>query len=202
MEKEYWDKFYKQEMFKDVLPPSQFAAFTAGMLSTKEVLVIDYGCGTGRDSIFLANYVEKVIAVDQVNSISDNLIDCNDKLTFCYPKELEKKVKKYRNKGLTSIIYARFFLHALDESEQDLFLDFCNKLLFQGELLFFEFRTTEDEALEKETKKHYRRYQSLRHLCLALKEKGFDVVYSIEGKGYAVYKKDDAIVARVVAQKI
>ena len=68
MEKEYWDTFYKQEKTKsDILPPSQFAAFTAGMLSTKESLIIDYGCGTGRDSIFLTNYAEKVIAVDQVS---------------------------------------------------------------------------------------------------------------------------------------
>lgn len=202
MEKDYWKKFYRKDSeASDLLPPSQFAAFVAGIITTRDLTVIDYGCGTGRDSVFLSNYVNRVIAVDQVNSIHSDVVIKNNNLFFCYPEDLKDSIKTYAaNQNIC--VYARFFLHAIDDKEQSNFLDSCSELLSKGEQVFFEFRVEKDRVLKKETAKHYRRYQSLSSLCSSLEKRGFDVVYSAEGRGFAVYKQDDAVVARVVAQKV
>ena len=48
----YWDKYYSKLKNNNRLIPSQFAAFVAGELNTNSIL-IDIGCGNGRDSFFL-----------------------------------------------------------------------------------------------------------------------------------------------------
>ena len=59
-EKDYWNTFYSQFNYSI---PSQFCALMASEISTK-TKIIEYGCGNGRDSIFLAKNGYNIYALD------------------------------------------------------------------------------------------------------------------------------------------
>ena len=56
----YWDQFYKQDF---VHVPSQFCALVATDIKPHSI-VVDLGCGNGRDSHFFASANFSVVGVD------------------------------------------------------------------------------------------------------------------------------------------
>lgn len=99
-------------------------------------------------------------------------------------------------------VYARFFLHAITEDEQDYLLSILGKQLPSGAKLFFEYRTDRDRGDRKAFGNHYRRFQAHHEVLEGLRANGFHVEYDIEGKGFAKYKDEDAVVGRCIATKI
>ena len=61
----YWNNFYKNKIN---MLPTQFAVFVANEYPEKNN-VIDFGCGSGRDTLFLAKFYKKVIGIDASNEI-------------------------------------------------------------------------------------------------------------------------------------
>lgn len=202
MEKKYWSSFYNSHII-DTLPPSQFAAFVQMELNSsdhKEFVIIDYGCGSGRDSKFFKNYHSHVLSVDQVkHSIFE---DSNLEISFALPDELEFLLDASDVRDKVKCFYMRFFLHAISEKEQQLFFERLKKLCSNGDWACFEFRTDEDATLDKETAAHYRRYQSADAVMQQLVSFGFKVEYCVQGRGFAKYGKDDAHVARIIAKYV
>ena len=205
---DYWASFYStKSRGGSLMPPSQFAAFVAQELEP-ESPIFDVGCGNGRDSIFFAEMGFKVVALDAseeaikfvqgkarergLNNIKLILSDING------PKLRETLDQIAHAKAC---IYARFFLHAINEIEQATFLQTLSNSLRPGNRLAFEYRTIEDQFLEKEALPHFRRYQSAKNLNEQLQKLGFNKIYAIEGQGYAKYKTEDAIVARCIFEK-
>lgn len=197
MEKQYWSNYYRNGSKTSHFPPSQFAAFTVSFLDSVNGAIVDYASGNGRDSVFFANYFEEVISTDQVKGISEDQMKSYDNLTFCFPGELKRK----NIKSEKCTVYARFFLHAISELEQQKFFKNIKEFLVRGEKIFLEFRTDADHDRVKCTEEHYRRFQSVDDVVNQLSVFGFKTIYTREGLGFAVYKADDAHVGRIVAER-
>ena len=67
MEKKYWDSFYLQDGAPD--KPSNFATFIANEYSKFCNLIMDVGCGNGRDSFYFASQGIKSIGIDQSDEV-------------------------------------------------------------------------------------------------------------------------------------
>lgn len=206
----YWDSFYGSAVMKGLASPSQFAAFVA-QEATGFSLIVEVGCGNGRDSIFFARQGFKVVGVDGstnavegCRSLGATLNLDNIEFIACdVGSESFQKLLTDRMRAETGriAVYARFFLHAITEDEQASFLDFLSRTLRPGDIVAFEYRTPRDASLEKVTGSHYRRYVTPARLHATASERGFTVTYAIEGFGFAKYKQDDAYVARCVMEK-
>jgi len=106
------------------------------------------------------------------------------------------------NVDVNITVSTRFFLHSIDESQGDLFLDALSNALLQRDEIRSEYRSKEDEALPKVYGKgHYRRYIDTPVLLEKLNSRGFEVVYEITGLGMAKFKEDDPFVSRFIVKK-
>jgi len=179
MNKEYWEEFYKKH--RD-MTPSSFAAFCKKWIAPKDK-VVDVGCGNGRDTYFLNDYA-KTEGVDR--AVLPELLDT--KFYKLELSELLKKPCKY------SVVYSRFFLHAIADEEIDGLLRWCNGLFLA------EFRVVGDSP--KVFTGHERNFINTKDLLQKLHILGYDVIYFEKGRGLAKYKNEDPLIGRIVARKI
>lgn len=101
------------------------------------------------------------------------------------------------------LVYTRFFLHSIDETQQSQFFKALSTSLVTGDKLYFEYRSAEDETLDKvHGKGHYRRYIETPDLMKELENLGFKIEYEMTGRGMAKYKQEDPFVSRVIASKV
>ncbi len=205
---DYWASFYsKKSAGATLMPPSQFAAFTATEIEA-ESAIFDIGCGNGRDSVFFAELGFKVIALDASKTAIEVAKEKADARRVPNIQFLNANVTSPRLDSAirqlgprSACIYARFFLHAITHEEQTQFFSALNDALLPGHRVAFEYRTTADQALEKEAPPHYRRYQTAENVDAQLTALGFKKIYGAEGQGFAKYKAEDAIVARGLFEK-
>jgi len=210
-EKNYWNSFYSKF---NVSHPSQFCVMTAVELKP-ENSIVEFGCGNARDSVYFASKGFTVFACD----LSKDAIAKNKEtaaamegvnLSFEVVDAINKDqvgavIAKAREAGQSDSIttYARFFLHSIDESQEDLFIGGLASAMKEGDELCFEYRCAEDEALDKvHGKGHYRRYIDTEALLKKMAGMGFESVYSITGRGMAKYKSEDPYVSRIICKKI
>ena len=201
-EKKYWNGYYTEvdRLVRDV--PSQFACFVASEVYDDNPIIIEIGCGTGRDARFLSTLGFQVYAYDQ----SESAISCAELVykgtakfrpisTFDdieIPPRKEKKI----------CLYNRFFLHAISDNEQETLLRWITSNLKIGDLFTCEYRNDNDRERSKVTATHFRRYINDDQFITKLKNVGFVVNYHVSGIGYAKYKNDDAAVTRLIACKV
>lgn len=206
---DYWSAFYADTRDIALLqPPSQFAAFVAQEIEPGSA-VFDVGCGNGRDSLFFATLGFKVVALDQsrnaIDVVKAKAQERAEKNLHCVlggilDPELDSALSLLDSKN--ACVYARFFLHAITEDEQDHFFRTLAERLSPGHKVAVEYRTLEDRFLEKTAPPHYRRYQRSEDVNATLQQLGFALLYEIEGQGFAKYQDEDAIVARGLFEKI
>ncbi len=202
----YWEAHYAEESTKS-LYPSQFAAFCLNEMPYTAT-IIDCGCGNGRDSLFFARYGKSVIGLDGSNeavksckkqakslALQETTFQIVD---FAEPSNCQKSKEALQELGREFTIYSRFFLHAIDESVEENFLNFCCDVGQSGGLIFLEFRTSEDESQQKVEPKHYRRFINLNDFKQRVLDKGMSIEYCEQGYGFAKYKTEDAYVARLI----
>lgn len=206
---DYWNGYYSQKELP--APPSQFAAFVVSEFAHKRRFV-DIGCGDGRDSLFFAHYGMEVLGLDGSSSA----------ISFCQNAAKERELTnvsfetlqiddaaacvafadKNRDAWAGAILYARFFLHAIDETAELNFLKLAADLIGEKGNLCLEFRTPRDEFQTKVTSAHFRRYVDPLALKNTARGVGLDCRYLTEGFGFAKYKSDDAYVARLIFEKV
>lgn len=208
----YWDSFYESSSISLKSLPSQFAAFSIGEILTNHPNgtivdgIIELGCGNGRDSNFFATYGLKLLGLDssiEAIELCRNY-NCFDHVYFVQQKAADAyfDIKDFLIGKNCVAVYARFFLHAIDEGEEHKVLSLLAELLPNGSQLFFEYRTVEDASQEKIFgNTHYRRYLNHESVLSNIKKVGFSVVYEVEGNGFAKYKNEDARVGRCIAFK-
>ncbi|SDR83398.1 Methyltransferase domain-containing protein [Microlunatus soli] len=198
----YWDRYYAGAATASRPVPSQFAVFVAGELAEPH-RIVEFGCGNGRDSLFFASNGHQVIGLDG----STSAIERGSALADQFGEKVEflaadvnrsDLVDLITDGGGRTVVYARFFVHAITEDEQSAFLDTAARLTKPGDLLAVEYRTVRDQSGAKETGDHYRRFVSPAEFDHAAAQRGFTVQYAVEGFGFAKYKHDDAYVARRV----
>ncbi|MEW4285743.1 class I SAM-dependent methyltransferase [Priestia koreensis] len=206
MDYSYWDNYYTE----DNAPknPSQFALDVLSYLKKGDRLA-ELGCGNGRDALFFASNNIKVLAIDQSNAAISNLKANNLKrnIQFVADNFLSTEVLKVNS---FNYIYSRFTLHSITEEEENILLENVYNSLRENGKFFVEARSTKDEIFglgQKVGKNayiyndHYRRFIVLEELTNKLKKIGFFIEYILESENYAVYKDQNPVVIRVIAQK-
>lgn len=184
--------------------PSQFAVFVASEYPEKNS-VVDIGCGSARDTIFLSKFYQKIVGVDassEIININKKLESAEDNIIFLLndlsnEKTLINLLKNELGDIRNCIFYARFFIHAIDEDIENKLLNLFNRCK-NNNLLALEFRTIKDKNLKKEFGNHYRRFIDPNYLINKLANMSLKVEYFVEGQGYAKYKLDDAFIARII----
>lgn len=205
MNQSYWENYYKKQTAP--LFPSTFAKFVSQNLIEGNILM-ELGCGNGRDSVFFSQNKINVIAIDQSKEQIEKLkaqynnivFKCND-----FVNDGEIYVPNYND-----YIYSRFTLHSINEKEQMIVLKNVYKSLKKGGLFLIEVRSTNDEIFGKGQQveknayiyeEHYRRFIDFNEFKKIIKEFGFEIEYAIEDKNLAVYKESNPTLIRMIAKK-
>ena len=203
----YWNQFYGARA-KTLAVPSQFALFVLGE-TADDCSIVDIGCGTGRDALYFSSQGRKVVGVDAsvagvehcARTAADNGLDATFLASVVDSPSLADEIKRASGSDGPNCVYARFFIHAINDEEEQDFLTLASHLCKDGDLLAVEFRTLRDAQLAKETGAHYRRYVNPLTFIHRAISHGFASDYFVEGFGYAKYKNDDAHVARCMLRK-
>jgi cyclopropane fatty-acyl-phospholipid synthase-like methyltransferase len=201
----YWNEFYaKDDLTKRPLP-SQFATFVAGELNSPRRL-IDFGCGNGRDALFFSSLGHAVTGVDASSQAVEHCAKVAAALgepAQFVASQIDDPALPGRipDVDLPTVVYARFFLHAITEQEQAEFLTCAASLTAPGDVMAVEYRTVRDISNEKVTGSHYRRYLDPFAFQRDAASHGFEPTYAVEGFGYAKYLNDDAYVARCLLRR-
>jgi len=201
----YWNAYYASTRTSIRPLPSQFATFVAGELAGPS-RVVEFGSGAGRDSLFFSSNGHDVTGVDAskaaVDSCATLAMSLGDNATFIAAAIDEPDlVSKIRVEPGNTLIYARFFIHAITEEEENAFFDVAAGLTAPGDRLAVEYRTVRDSSNVKVTDTHYRRFVSPSEFNAKAVLRDFDVTYAVEGFGFAKYQQDDAYVARALFVK-
>lgn len=204
-DKKYWNQFYKKNKS---FHPSKFARDIIGTLGENKML-LELGCGNGRDSEFFAQNGLHVTAIDASSVAIEELklrnqempIDfiCDD---FVKSKNLYQKEYDY--------IYCRFVLHAITSQQQNELLNNVYGALKEEGKLFIEVRSIHDKiyGLGKKVgenayiyNKHYRRFLDINELKQELENKGFCIYYIEESDIFSPQDNDRPMLIRVIAGK-
>jgi len=204
---EYWSKFYQSDNAQiDLNGPSDFSKFVLNEIKKNNIKnIIEFGCGNGRDSLFFIENQIYVFAFDKceqaINAIQKKCgknkylqLKIMDIVSDGFPEQLIEISPK--------IIYARFFLHALDDEAIDIFIRKSSKSMAPGDMMFVEYRTIKDLNRKKFTDEHYRNYLDPKNIVNFAEKKDLQCTYEVEGTGMAIWKDDNAHVARQIFVKI
>jgi ubiquinone/menaquinone biosynthesis C-methylase UbiE len=201
----YWNEFYASERAKEHIElPSQFAVFFLGEVSA-QANIIDFGCGTGRDSFFFASRGRRVTGVDGSSSAVKlcNARAADLKLSnanfICANLGDADAYEQLHEQG-PAALYARFFIHAITDEVEMTFLKQASRLV-GDEILAVEFRTPRDEQQVKFTSAHYRRFVNPLQFVARAAGVGLHPIYYTEGFGFAKFRQDDAHVARILLRR-
>ncbi|WP_286928214.1 MULTISPECIES: class I SAM-dependent methyltransferase [Aeromicrobium] len=198
---DYWNAYYADRGVARPLP-SQFAAFVAGELD-QPARIIEFGSGSGRDTLFFAAHGHDVTGVDAskaaVEACTAEAADLGLDVEFLAATiDQDGLAAQLRVSPGTTVVYARFFVHAITDEEQTAFLDLAASLTSPGDRLAVEYRTLRDSSGAKVTGSHFRRFVDPTSFNAEAVLHGFDVTYAVEGFGFAKYRQDDAYVARAL----
>ena len=203
----YWDRYYLTTSPKFI--PSQFAAMTLSEMWDFDNF-IDCGCGNGRDSIFFASHGKNVLSIDNSSAALEQAsFECRRRnLSRVQTQQLdfssltEKCLTKYNSMLERCVVYARFFLHSLDEQTERRFFDQMSSAIGKGSMICAEFRTKIDSQLPKKAAPHFRRYIDPYDLVQKIDPANLRLKYMNVGFGLAKFQEEDAHVARVYLEKV
>ena len=185
-ESSYWRAFYSNFNINN---SSNFALFVMNFFSKNDkMMILDAGCGNGRDSYFLSTK-HNVIGIDKAvkpieklncNFILDNFVDY-DKKNF-------------------DMIYSRFTFHSITNKDQEIFLKSVTK---PNTFLCIETRSDKDKnTFRYYGDTHYRNFTNIDYLKKLLKENNFEILFIEENKNFAIYKNENPICIRVICKKL
>ena len=203
---QYWNGFYK------VNPPmcmrqSSFAEFVQKYIHQGDLL-IDVGCGNGRDSLYFIKSGIKVFGIDASDvAISELQTYAADGIQFKCGNFINDKELYSQN---PDYFYCRFVLHAVDEEGENNFISNTYDALKPGGKLIIEVRSIHDEKYGKGEPMgrnayildgHYRRFIVMEELLSKLIKTGYKIKYAEEEEGFAPYASENSPIIRIVATK-
>lgn len=169
--------------------------------------LVDLGCGNGRDSLFFARLGMRVIGVDASAEAVKHCreraegLDAHFICSHIEDMQLASSVMSHLSEQSKLLVYARFFLHAIDDSSECALFNLVDSIWLHDTKFALEFRTHRDSLQPKETHKHYRRFIDPTNFLTRASRNGYSLDYFVEGFGYSKYRNDDAHVARVILHK-
>jgi hypothetical protein len=207
----YWANFYAHAKHAG---GSTFFDFVNGREDTPNV-VIDIGCGDGRDSFAFGTAGRTVTGLDR-SHVAVAYADRHAKELGLGDRVGFRGVDVSDTATLTGVLrevldaspdapvlyYLRFFLHSIPEDVQEGLLGVIDALARPGDMFAAEFRTDQDQARKHVHRKHYRRYQNGQAFGVALREKyGFDLLHEQESTGLSPYGEEDPMLYRIIARR-
>ena len=208
--KNFWNSFYKDQNNQKITDASSFAQFVCEFIQ-EDSLVIDMGCGNGRDSRYL-NLFNDLVGIDQSDeaiefcrtqsrSIAETTKTLDFRVLLIEDENICQifKTEYIKNKRKNIFVYARFFLHAIDKTQYERFWDFAQCLNRDFSVsVGVEFRTNQDEKNFKQFPDHFRRYLDPSVVVTDAELRGFKVREIQQGYGLAKYKNEDPHLARII----
>ena len=211
--RERWERFYRGSYGVTALrEPSLFARWVAERCEATEPrpLVVDVGCGNGRDTRHFADLGHDVLGLDYADAglaaardlLGDlrdramlRALDLNDlRTTLVYAARLARSAEPVA-------LYARFVAHAVDDHARENLWRLAATALRRGGRAYLEFRTHRDALTDHVfEEQHYRRYLVPDEVEAELKQHGGAVVHREEGRGLAPFRSEDPDVCRMVVQ--
>lgn len=209
----YWNNFYK---IGRNLSESTFC----GEIRKKfkhDTIIVDIGCGSGRDSFSFASEGFDVFGIDASNeaiatnnkradelSLSGKIVfskvDLNDQIAL---QEFFSTINTKAEESQREIVlYLRFLLHAIDDKTEKVLLDTIAESFPTGTSFVAEFRSAEDAVRSKFYDNHYRRFVETDKLLIELITRSFSIKEFDKGTGFSIYKDENPFLARVFAEKI
>jgi tellurite methyltransferase len=212
--KKYWDEFYKEARIQE---ESTFCKYIKNIFD-KNTIILDVGCGSGRDTFSFAKENYDVVGIDRSKeairfnqSIKEQLNKKVKNIEFhtvdlSNPKLLSEIIIRLSNKAELErknlVIYLRFLLHSINEKTEEIMLTTLSNNLPKGSIFVAEFRTIEDKKLNKVYGNHYRRFIIAEKLLSKLKGKyNFSEILFVKGTGFSIYKGEDPYLARIIMEK-
>lgn len=207
----YWNDYYSRDG-ASTPSESSFAQHVGTRLSGgADLRILDFGCGDGRDSFYLAKF-GTVVGVDTAASAVDRCTrDARergiDNATFLTIGE--NGIGPVIERLKPQVIYTRFVLHAMTEEEQGALLCGLSAALRWETKLFIECRAI-DDSLERQGVKvsarenvvgHYRRFIDPELLREALLDEGWSIDHLEVGRGLAQHPTGDPRVLRIEASR-
>jgi ubiquinone/menaquinone biosynthesis C-methylase UbiE len=205
----YWDAFYRAA-HPDIETPSTFAEWCLPLLAPESRL-IEFGCGNGRDAIYFAHQTQRVIACDQSEIAIESLSareypGCLSRPTFVVCDFSRLAEGQF---GAVDVVYSRFTLHAVTQSEATSALAWAWRNIRAGGLLVVEVRSVNGDLYGKGEMRerdafvyngHYRRFVRIEELTAELRGLGFTIEQAFESAGLAIHKDDDPVLIRIAAR--
>lgn len=209
--KEFWNIHYSGFKLQD---PTPFAIFVHRKLQGKEV-VLELGCGNGRDSLLLSSNVKSYIGFDSspeaiflATKNFSQMGQGKDNRQFVIFDFLEFNMYKEFKKLSNLLVYSRFSLHSITDAEEDLLFAQL-KVLQAGTQIAVEVRTIHDpwfgigESVGRNAffSDHFRRFVVPSEIVEKF-SKFCDITSVTLGSGLARYKEENPRVLRIEASII
>ena len=205
----YWDNYYNNQ--SNLKYATSFSKFCLEKYLKKTSIILDLGCGNGRDTFFFAENGHNAIGID----LSEVAIQSNNKrskemkldsLAKFVASDFTRDLIKY---GTVDVIYSRFSMHTITKEDEKVVIKNAFHLLKQGGLFFIECRTINDplfyegkelSEFERYTD-HYRRFIDGTKFLHQIIKVGFHVKLYIEDRNLAKFHNENPVVARYVVTK-
>ena len=208
--KKYWNNYYNSK--DNNIFPSNFAYFVSKKFIKKNTFLLDVGSGDGRDSFHHRKKAKQVLGVDLSNIvIKKNKLKAK-RLGFkniAFKNLSSNKLNKIKTKNI-NFIYARFFLHAINETSENIFLKYISKNFQNDTLIALEFRTIKDVLMKKGKKiskyeritDHYRRFIDPNNFLNKLEKLNFKILYKKLGINLSKSSNDNPHLCRIIFSKV
>lgn len=203
--RDYWEQFYRSEASRKVpTEPSPFARWVSEREQPPGPLV-DIGTGNGRDALWFArqgfetlglDYAEAAVELASSHARDEGLSAGFEQLNLYHDDELEKMGSRIAETVRPAVLYARFFVHALEDDARQNLWRLARLLLPRGGRVYLEFRVAETQHAFGE---HYRHFVAPGVVEEEIVAQGGTVDHLEVGNGMAVYQDEDPRVCRVIA---
>lgn len=204
--RQYWETFYAGSQSSAVpRSPSSFAEWVASRESVPGPLV-DVGMGNGRDALWFSRCGFDVLGLDFADSAvrlatdlatSEGLAVSFARVNLYHQTEVSDAAALMGLDLRPRVLYARFFVHALEDDARLNLWRMAREALGAGGRLYLEFRVT---ATQHEFGEHYRHFVHPDTVAAEIEALGGRIEHREEGHGLAVYKDEDPRVCRIVAR--
>lgn len=215
--KTFWDDYYAKPGIQRVYvsDPSPYA-ITVEELIPSNSCILEIGCGNGRDTLHFAMNGHNTKCVDYSSAAIESLTEqarINNVRIDAQVLNISSIVESvaFGRKHMESfdVVYARFFTHAIDDLALFNFFDLSYSVLKRCGRIYIEYRAlpsgvdefSYSRMLKYENGDHFRKLRPKHEMDLLICHANFKLVESLTGHGLAVWKDEDPLVGRIIAEK-
>lgn len=212
MQDPFWGKHYHE--FK-VQEPSQFAQYCANRYMQQDDVLVELGCGNGRDGLMLSGRVAQYVGIDACGVAIESFTLAANQSPPNGRQSLDLRQADFTSLDFNEVgrtpgrlaIYSRFSLHAINYEEQERLINNLESIQVSPWIFMLEARTIYDELYgvgrnigphEYETD-HYRRFIDPSEFLKQVSAR-FAVTYFEVSNGFSSFGKENPMLMRAVIQ--